>query len=428
MRRFILLTTLITGCAAGTCETVSVDAQSHTNAAVIDLAGLSADSVTYSIDGVEEDTRAVTGDTVTLLGLPALSEIVFTLFSGGEAVCEGAYETNNLPSGMPSVEVTVLDESAISSEGVFLGVAVGQDDAFPFAIDRQGRWRFYRDSTDLGRVSQIEPALDGSGIVLADFSQDGSEESLVRYETMLNEAVKTVSLEGAHHFFTQQADGTIAHIRADAREWTDPASGETMTVVGDTLVETRDGVTTELFNPWDWAEPEQTGNWNSHFNVLGEDWTHANSLRYSAARDSYLFSMANLNTVVEVSRDGEILAELTGSQDYPFDFQHDPHWTDEGTLLVVNHYSGGSAAVEYEVDGDEMTAIWQYGEGEGISGVILGQATRLESGNTLVNFGGAGLIQEVTEAGAVVWEVSNGLGYVMGNGQMIGDIYDTIGQ
>ena len=154
-------------------------------------------------------------------------------------------------------------------------------------------------------------------------------------------------------------------------------------------------MTTELFNPWDWAEPEQNDSWDSHFNSAGSDWTHANSVNYDANRDSYLFSLANLNTVVEVSRSGEILGEYTGSDDYPFQYQHDPRWTAEGTLLIVSHYDDGTLAVEYEVSGNDLTAIWTYGEDEAITGLILGQASRLENGNTLVNLGGAGLLREV---------------------------------
>ena len=73
-----------------------------------------------------------------------------------------------------------------------------------------------------------------------------------------------------------------------------------------------------------------------------------------------------------------------------------------------------------------MTKVWEYGEGEEINGNFLGQAMRLENGNTLVNFGGAGMLREVTPDGEVVWEVSNELGYVMGNGEMIDDIYDLV--
>ena len=134
------------------CTPVSVDTEQHSNIAVIDLAGLSIDEVEYTIDGEESVTRAPESTGLaTLFGLPPLSDITYSLRSEGESVCEGSFTTGNLLAELPTITVTVLDESAISSEQIFLGVAIGQDASYPFAIDRQGRWRWYRNEVALER-------------------------------------------------------------------------------------------------------------------------------------------------------------------------------------------------------------------------------------------------------------------------------------
>ena len=56
---------------------------------------------------------------------------------------------------------------------------------------------------------------------------------------------------------------------------------------------------------------------------------------------------------------------------------------------------------------------------------FLGQFSRLENGNRLINYGSAGVLQEVTEDGEVVWEVYSPLGYWFGNGEMLDSLYEA---
>ena len=238
--------TFSSGCKTVDCSPVSVDTEQHSNIAVIDLAGLSIDEVEYTIDDDEESVTRTPESTglATLFGLPPLSDIAYSLRSEGEVVCEGVFTTGNLPAELPTITVTVLDESAISSEQIFLGVAIGQDASYPFAIDRQGRWRWYRNDVALERIDQVEGSRFGTGVVIADEDAEipGSVDKHItlRNETLLTESIEDFSLDGAHHFFAQQGEGVVGYISVDVRTWTSP-NEETFEVVGDRLMEYDNG-------------------------------------------------------------------------------------------------------------------------------------------------------------------------------------------
>ena len=63
---------------------------------------------------------------------------------------------------------------------------------------------------------------------------------------------------------------------------------------------------------------------------------------------------------------------------------------------------------EYDIDddGQVLNQIWSFGVGEGVHARTAGEAHRLENGNTLHNYGSAGRLREVTDAGEVVWDVA----------------------
>lgn len=429
-QRVLIAATLApAGCAASAeCGEVSIDTDTHVNAALLRWTG-EGEAVAYTIDGADDATVSGAG-AATLLGLPPLAEIAWSLLDAdGEAICDGgSFTTGNLDAAFPTVEVTYLDAELVSDEALLLGVAVGRDDASAFALDRQGRWRWSRGSNGLGRASDIEVALDGGGILLANFAgQDSGEDALYR-ESLLGDQLSVIDLPDGHHGIEQLPDGTVAFPASDTRDWLDDIDGEEISVVADKLVETDGASTTEVFTAWDWGEPYHHDRWDESLYPGSSEWTHANSVRYDDASGSYLMSLANINTVLQIDRaSGEVIAEFTGDcTGLSLCYQHDPIWTADGTLLTVNHYDDvGMVAVEYAVVDGALEAVWSYGEDEGIFGHILGQAYRLSNGNTLINFGGAGLIQEVTPDGILAWEVSSELGYAFGNGMMMEDISDA---
>ena len=146
-----------------------------------------------------------------------------------------------------------------------------------------------------------------------------------------------------------------------------------------------------------------------------KDWSHGNALRYNPDSNTYLLSMGYANIVLEVDRDsGEVVRYFGEGGDYsfadgtvPFDYQHSPHYTAEGTLLMTSNVDGSLHAIEYEVDDTNkvLTQIWSHAQDEGIAALSMGHVQRMANGNTLMSFGSSALIREVTPDDEIVWEV-----------------------
>ena len=96
-------------------------------------------------------------------------------------------------------------------------------------------------------------------------------------------------------------------------------------------------------------------------------------------------------------------------------------WHD-GTIVMltmptdVNGIEQESLVLELAVDDATQTVdiVWRYGEGLGFFANVQGSGIRLANGNTLINWGAAGVIQEVTADKVVVWEGRFGIGNFAG--------------
>jgi len=420
------------------CSTVTVDNEAHTNIATLSwssaLAGTS--SVTYTVDGqattINASADESTEHVAVLRGLPALTDVSWSALTdvdGEASSCEGVLTTRNLPAGLPQLEITV-SESGQSSEPYMLGLAQAGDSTYPFILDRSGQWVWYWPDNQIESSMHGERAADGNGLMLSSFAFERTvDEGMVYRVSATGEELDTYRMTLGHHVFDQVPHAELSYLAIDVREWTN-GLGNVEPVVGDAIVEIQDGQEVTIFSTWDWAEPEEHEEWTSTFYPQGRDWTHANSLHYDPDDNTYLISLAYPRTILQVdATSGEVVDEISAEtrtltdETLGFREQHDVRWTEEGTLMAFNHYAGQSGCVEYEVTAETLTPIWTHGLEESIVGTIQGQCYRLENGNTLVNFGGAGIVREVTPGGEVVWEVQSGLGAWVSNVEMFSDIY-----
>jgi hypothetical protein len=187
----------------------------------------------------------------------------------------------------------------------------------------------------------------------------------------------------------------------------------------------------------------------------GGDWTHVNSIAYSAELDLIALSTPNLNEIwfIDHSTTAEQAQGSSGGRwgrggDLVFRWgnprairrigeqtlfaQHDAHWIARGlpgagNVLVFNNGGRGGRerssvdeiriAFEPEKLAGAFAAgaapvaevVWTYTSDEIRSGHISG-AQRLPNGNTLICNGEAGRVIEVTPAGVVAWDFLNPLG------------------
>lgn len=389
-------------------------------------------SMTYEASGDPEPrTAELVSDggshTASLWGLPPYSEIRYR-FTGadGETICEDRFTTAGVESGLPAIDVTLNYSDRTASWAYMAGVAMGKTGTL-FVIDRRGQLRWHEVHDEEISVSTVEvsgAALYHNVFDAARISDVG--EILAR--PLAGGEETSARTEGAHHTFTRLPDGTLAFLAVDVRPVLSPESGQEVDVIGDRLVEVApDGTERVLWSVWDHEAVDLAETSASNFyGNLGRDWTHANGLFYSEARDSYLVSLGHLDVVYELDRQtGAPLQRLAAgdvAEGHVFHFQHDPRWTADGTLTMVSYPpDGGAVAVEYAVSGGKLSEVWSYWrDSSGIT--LLGQARRLANGNTFINFGGMGEMREVSAEGDVVWQLNAGIGAWFGNVDLLQEL------
>ena len=175
----------------------------------------------------------------------------------------------------------------------------------------------------------------------------------------------------------------------------------------------------------------------------------SSAINWNPTDDTVIMSFPDENTVAQINRQtGALVAtygDRTGSYAFSpatwsFEFQHFPNITPAGTLLVSSHlpaFPEGSTAganhhafTEFTIDraGQRLVEKWTY------TGAYWplsrGMAVRLDNGNTLVNYGAGGVIQEITADKRVVFQVKFDLpsgndffNKLVGNNVLIDDLY-----
>ncbi len=406
-----------------------------------------------TFDGVVSDGGS---HTATILGVPSISNIDFEIVHDSGEVCPGSVVTNNLPSTLPGMEITAYDGARMSPERYLAGAAMGGQTAY-FVIDREtGDYLWYKE-LEIGTYTYPMMYFDISGndIVYNVFYDDrtNTDNFHVR-ETLTGEEVWSYVTPFAHHAFTRLADGRIAYLVADVRtvqeEDTDDPDLVGLDVVGEAIwiLDPDTGETSELFSTWDYAKVQVGPLWDNGFYPQGYTWTHGNAIEYTAASpttggETIMISLAGLDAIIEVAlATGEVVAEFTGAHklgtdaawpvaegDLDFSFQHDVNWTEAGTLIMSSTQDFGEGEVTYEVEyevdeaSQQLREIWSCSLDQGVNAFVLGQARRLDNGNTLISFGSAGLIRELTPDCEVVWELGAAAGNFFGQVFLLDDLY-----
>jgi hypothetical protein len=404
--------------------------------------------VEYGTDVFETRSTPVVDDgdvehRVPLYGLPALTDVVYravTEADGREQSCSAGTSTLNLPAEMPRFDVTAHDASRVSPEPFLLGSSIGRPEVL-FVLDRTGTLLWYlreKEDESRGKTRVDVKFANGSNDLLFNVFETTHVDNIgkiVRID-LGGDEIASYDTPWAHHVFTELPDGTMAFPSVEFQTWHDPVLDEELVVAGDLLLEVApDRGRRRVFSTFHWLDVYKHEGWNSGFYPDADvDWTHANSLEYYPDTNTYLMSFAHAQSVAEIDRSNGQLLRLFGVDGYGFApgsrafyMQHDAHWTERGTLLMTStdpltDYMG---AIEYEVDDvtRTLTEVREIGFEAQQSSFALGQARTLANGNVLLNWGGGGLIQEITPQGDVVWEVMLGSGTWFGQVRMFSDFY-----
>jgi hypothetical protein len=396
---------------------------------------------------IEVSTASETHVDLPLLGMrPDRSydlTVTATTPAGDTDTWELTVTTPALPPGWPALTVHTWDVDAAAPG--YLSVDARRFDGsggYSFILDDAGEVVWYLPAP---RGTVIERLANGRLLVLyvdehliaeidmlgsrllswhSALSTDGDGESLpVQSGRFHHEAIKLEST-GTYLTSGRESDRTVPDYPLSE---TDPDQTGEVLVVDEPIIEfDGDGEVVGTWSFLDLLKPTRVG-----FDAVPSsieapaDWVHTNGLAWSPDDDSILASLRHQDGVVKVSRStGELIwilgppANWEGFEQYLLtpvgdDFawsyhQHAPMVTPDGTVLLFDNgnnraspFTGEprldavdnySRAVEYAIDEEAMTVtqVWQYGEGLGADtmySAFVGDADRLDNGNTLVTFG-----------------------------------------
>lgn len=338
-----------------------------------------------------------------LVGCPPSTACTYTVGLGQD---EG--ETREITTGAgPDWAQVSADERGEHATGFVLTVALTEQRG-ALILDMQGRpvwWWAVPDAAPTDLTSRLALAPDGRSLWFNLFtlnSQAPIEDSTA--------ALIQVALDGSweqihpiadsHHDFHLLDDGGLVYLGLEDRE----IEGEL--IRGGRLVHRdADGLDSELWNAWDvltW-DPEQD------LTSPPTYWTLLNHLERDPATGDWIFSVRNLATLMRI--DGVTGEEIwrigredpTLAADETFAGQHGLALTDDGLLLFDN--SGdpvGSRVLEFTIDEDAGTATTTWSHASSETSIILGDAARLDDGNTLIAWGQGGSIEEIAPDGTLL--------------------------
>jgi hypothetical protein len=163
------------------------------------------------------------------------------------------------------------------------------------------------------------------------------------------------------------------------------------------------------------------------------DFDHPNSIDQDAT-GNYIVSFANLGEITNIdAATGAMLWRFGGRHNQftfvgdslnGFGIQHDVRQLPNGDLLLMDnglgHRPPESRAVEYRLDlaAHTATLVWQYRHSPAVFAPFAGSVQRLRSGSTVVAFGAAAHVVEVTPTGGAVWEAD-----LLSHGQRVPYLY-----
>jgi len=404
---------------------------------------VSAIEVDYTATGIDSGSTprtAVAGcpTSVHVLGLLERTTYHTTIKLWGSAdsirVVGPTLPIDSLPADLPHL-------SAALTAGVSRGMTAFAiidpsrlDQGLALVVDSIGRIRWYLRSSRL--ITDFQPqASDRYTIALANYEPlafsvlgylAGEYQELDVAGALRNKWTATGGYSTDNHDIRLTTKGTAVLLGFDLRamDLTSLGLSSSTEVLGNVLQEV-DSAGRLLFS------------WNAfdHFTLADVDpaviplislspsrldWTHANAVDVDQD-GNYLVSFRHLSEVTKIdSRNGAVLWRLGGVRnDFMFDsdsnefsFQHGVRRLPTGSLIMFDngnrHTPPFSRAIEYRLNEQTRTAqaVWQYRPTPDLFSFALGFAERLGNGNTLVTFGTSAIVQEVSPAAKLVWQVS----------------------
>lgn len=425
---------------------ISATANPHSNlSTVISFRAEGVDSARVLYESADEPAGAtpfvrIRRGVHRILVLGLRSGTSYSMFV--EAMGEGATvrservraTTGDLPEAIRSLR---LSDRGMPTRGYTLVVPIAapsDPDAYVVAFDAAGDVRWYRAfaneswaveakqqpsgnftvylgrsygwQPDAGRFVEVEPG----GAVVREYRARAAFDGIPNYtdphELLLSYRDTTLT---AVHLFGYE-------IRPyDLRSF----GGRRDAMLGVHTIERQNASGVTVFR-WDAAEHFDPGHWPAP-SAAAPDLVHPSSLEID--RDgNYVASFQAMDEITKIdSQTGDVVWRFGGRQNQflfendsrgGFQGQHSVRVLDTGHLLLFDNQRHGtpprSRAVEYSLDVRTKVArvVWEYAPDPAIASPIMGSVQRLAGGNTVVGFGAAGRVVEVTPTGQPIWEAA----------------------
>lgn len=369
------------------------------------------------------EEEAGTTHSVNLLGVPAQTAVDVRVVVDDVVVAEGSATSGGLPAWVPDFDfVADVPDSAqpgLTAVPIFVGLGGGV-----VFVDERGRtvWAYPPEDDAHELAFRARMSLDGKHALFnGQAATDDGPGKIVKVALDGSTATSAQVTSGHTDFVEYTPDGYVA-LGWEIRE----VAGRK--ILGDTLVErSPEGVERVVWTTWDWFEPDMSQTYPNLYAADPdvEDWTHVNGLHYDPIEDALYVTMTFNNGVAKIDRASGEMVWVISATDGDFtlanpdllQLPHSVQLLENGNLLVFNRGQMGSPdgysrVDELVVDDDAHTvsSAWTYSDPDRLLVSFLGSAERLENENTLISWTSAGKLTEVTQDGAVAWQISTSIG------------------
>ena len=329
-----------------------------------------------------------------LLGMKGSSSYVYRIVANSSAgACTSqdyTIMTGAVPSSVPKPTTTISMAAAHSKGFIVTSSGISGTGAYIFDSDGAPVWW----ATGPSGTCRIQMSWDGSKMYMMALNVQNNNSGSVRTVNMDGSGATTVSgMMASHHDMTAIPGGFATML------W-----NSTGIDAPNSLIERMDNATTNTV---------VIANLNTVYNSNSY---HTNSIHYYPSDNTYTLGDRNPNLYVKVSRTGQLIWQLGGTNPKDaaklisgagtWSVNHGHHLLADGTFVLFNNGSmmGGASAVRVlKLNTSNLTAMpgLTY-MASGINSNVMGDAQMLPNGNILVTASQMGQITEITPGGQVV--------------------------
>ena len=421
------------GTTGSTCADVSFDISSSLNSQ-ISTVGVVAWSVNTNADsgyidfgrtaGAWEyrapvETVSQAGNQTLLLGMKGSTTYSYQVsIQRGSETCSSDVQTittGAIRNGLPQVSMNTPNPNGVyegftitcifAMGGGFPGGPTTTSGSWTFIIDKDGDQVWWYQPSGISDCSRARMSYDGQFMWMGNVNVMGGQGALVRVG-MDGSGEQSFNLTDRHHDFAVMPDDRLALIEHKSGG---AAQGD--------IVSMFDPSTNQKQQIFDVAQANPNGQQQTD--------SHANAINWWPDQNLFTISALYWDSITGFDQSGNVQWIMGGANSTftgaSWTHQHNHALTANSLLLFNNGNGGSSRALEFQMNGNSATQIFEYATGSNTSSGTLGDAKRLPNGNTLVTFSNAGVIHEVDSSGQLVQEITvDQIGYTVRRATLYG--------